>query len=86
MRCPNCDAEMEIGELDLKAWGIGAFPQAQLHFNNERLFKNTYVTVVGLFTSGTKAPACRCPKCKIVCFKYAAHTPSSESAGDGAKA
>jgi hypothetical protein len=85
MRCPNCDSEMESGNLDLKAWGIGAFPQAQLLFNNELLFKNTYIPVVGLFTSGTKVSASRCPKCRIVCFQYAASPRTSQPIGGDAK-
>jgi hypothetical protein len=72
MLCPQCHTEMETGELDLKAWGIGAFPQAQLHFNRELLLKNTYLPIVGLFAAGTKTIAHRCRSCRLVCFEYAA--------------
>lgn len=70
MRCPNCNAEMEQGMLDLKAWGIGIAPQARLHFNEDLLLKNNYVPVVSTFTAGTQAPAFRCRICRLVCFQY----------------
>jgi hypothetical protein len=47
--CPKCSTAMERGALDLKAWGIGIGPQAQLHFNDDLVAKNQYVPVVGLW-------------------------------------
>jgi hypothetical protein len=61
---------MESGELDLKAWGSGVAPQAQLHFNDELILKNQYLPVVGWFREGSKLPAYRCKDCRFVCFRY----------------
>jgi hypothetical protein len=61
---------MESGELDLKAWGSGLAPQAQLHFNDELILKNQYVPVVGLFNEGSKVAAYRCTACHLICFQY----------------
>ncbi len=65
---------MEPGELDLKAWGTGLLPQAQLHFKNELLLKDQHIPVLGLFTEGTKASAHRCGACHLVCFRYEPHS------------
>ena len=70
MQCPNCKTVMEQGQLDLKAWGLGLFPQAQLHFDEELLVKNQYYPITGFFREGTKASAYRCRSCKLVCFEY----------------
>lgn len=78
MRCPNCHADMEPGSLDLKAWGIGVAPQAQLLFNDELLLKNNYVPVISAFTGGTKAPAFRCRVCRLVAFQYLLPSPADE--------
>ncbi len=67
---------MEAGELDLKAWGVGIAPQAQLHFNDDLLLKNQYVPVVGLVSGGTTVPAHRCDACKLVCFEFEASVGS----------
>ena len=91
MQCPQCHGEMESGELDLKASGIGALPQAQLAFNGELLLENRHMPVVGLFTQGTKTPAFRCRICQIICFQYGPLTlpletvePAAEASGQPA--
>jgi hypothetical protein len=61
---------MEAGSLDLKAWGMGVAPQAQLHFNNDLIAKDQYVPVLGLLRKGTKLPAQRCKSCRLVSFDY----------------
>jgi hypothetical protein len=61
---------MERGDLDLKAWGMGLAPQAQLLFERELILKNQYFPVTGLFRKGTAATGYRCRACKIICFKY----------------
>jgi hypothetical protein len=61
---------MDPGALDLKAWGVGIAPQAQLHFDDELIAKNQYVPVVGLFSQGTKLAAYRCRSCSLVSFEY----------------
>jgi hypothetical protein len=63
---------MEVGQLDLKAWGLGLFPQAQLHFDRDLLLKNQYHPLIGFVREGTKAAAHRCRSCKLVCFRYEA--------------
>jgi hypothetical protein len=70
LHCPRCQAQMERGEIDLKAWGVGLLPQAQLLFDSEVLLKDQYVPLVGLLRRGTTAPAYRCRSCRIVCFHY----------------
>ena len=70
MNCPKCQAPMESGTVDLKAWGTGAFPQAQLHFETELLMKDQYWPIVGFFKKGTTANAFRCKACKLVCIEY----------------
>jgi hypothetical protein len=61
---------MDSGTLGLKAWGFGAFPQAQLHFDNQLLLRNQYWPIWGLISNGTAASAHRCKTCKLVCFDY----------------
>lgn len=70
MNCPKCNAAMEEGDLELKAWGIGLAPQAQLFFDRDLLLKNQYLPVAGLFRKGTTAGAHRCRTCRLVCFEY----------------
>lgn len=70
MKCCHCGNEMEVGQLDLKAWGSGLSPQAQLHFNGELLLKNQYLPIVGFVTEGTKVSACRCKDCGMITFSY----------------
>ena len=70
MNCPKCNTPMDSGRLDLKAWGIGAAPQAQLHFNDELIAKDLYVPVLGFFKRGTKLSAQRCKACSLVLFEY----------------
>jgi len=70
VNCPKCNSPLEPGELDLKAWGVGIAPQAQLHFNDELLLKNQYFPAAGFFREGTKARAFRCKECRLVCFEY----------------
>ena len=70
LNCPRCQAPMERGTLDLKAWGIGALPQAQLHFENDLLLKDQYWPIAGFFREGTTASAFRCKGCRLVCFEY----------------
>ena len=70
MNCPKCQKPIESGTLDLKAWGIGAFPQAQLHFDNQLLLRNQYWPIWGLISKGTSASAHRCKTCRVVCFEY----------------
>jgi hypothetical protein len=70
MKCPKCDAEMESGTIYLKAWGIGLVPQAQLNFDKDRLWSNTYVPVAGLFGRGSKVVGNRCKACQFVAFQY----------------
>ena len=72
MNCPQCDEPMEQGELDLKAWGIGLAPQAQLHFGRDLLLKDQYFPVTGFFRKGTAVTGYRCKACQLVCFRYAA--------------
>ena len=71
MNCPQCNACMEQGELDLKAWGVGIAPQAQLHFNRDLLLKDQYFPVASFFRKGTTLTAFRCKACRLVCFQYA---------------
>lgn len=61
---------MEKGELNLKAWGIGFAPQAQIHFEGEILLKDQYFPLTGFFTKGTTVDAYRCTSCTLVCFEY----------------
>lgn len=70
MNCPKCAHPMEQGEIDLKAWGVGLGPQAQLHFDRDLILKDQYIPVLGFFRKGTSAPAYRCPSCRMVCFQY----------------
>jgi hypothetical protein len=65
---------MEEGELDLKAWGIGVAPQAQLHFNQDLLLKNQYLPLIGFFSKGTTTAAFRCRECRMICFPYGGRT------------
>ena len=80
MQCPKCNVQMEQGELELKAWGLGLAPQAQLYFGAERLLQSQYWPVVGLFRGGKKTVAYRCRGCTLVCFHY------EEDATDKARA
>jgi hypothetical protein len=61
---------MEAGELDLKAWGIGLSPQAQIRFNNDLVLKDTYVPIFSLLRQGTKVAAYRCKACQLISFRY----------------
>lgn len=70
MNCPQCNMPMQEGELDLKAWGIGVAPQAQLHFDHDLLMKNQYLPFFSLFTKGTTTTAFRCEVCRLICFRY----------------
>lgn len=70
MNCPKCKAPMQEGELDLKAWGIGLAPQAQLHFDRDLLMKNQYLPLFSLFSKGTTTTAFRCRACRLICFQY----------------
>lgn len=70
MNCPKCNALMETGTLDLKAWGFGIAPQAQLHFNDDLILTDQYVPVLGFFRQGAKLTAQRCKLCRIVSFQY----------------
>jgi hypothetical protein len=63
---------MEAGSLDLKAWGIGIGPQAQLHFNGELIAKDQYIPLLSFLKSGKKLTAQRCRACALVTFEYAA--------------
>lgn len=72
MNCPKCASPMNAGELDLKAWGIGLAPQAQLHFDRDLLLKNQYFPLLGLMRKGTTTVAFRCEKCRLICFQYGA--------------
>ena len=56
--------------MDLKAWGVGVAPQAQLHFNDDLLLKDQYWPVLSFFRQGTTTIAHRCRKCRLVCFEY----------------
>ncbi len=71
MNCPQCNARMQEGELELKAWGIGLAPQAQLHFDGDLLLKDQYFPLAGFLRKGTTADAYRCQSCQLVCFRYA---------------
>jgi len=68
--CPNCNLTMETGKLDLKAWEIGLGPQAQIHFNDDLVLKDTYVPVFGFFRQGTKVAVYRCKACQMISFQY----------------
>lgn len=70
MNCPKCHTPMHEGELELKAWGIGFAPQAQLHLNGDLLLKDQYVPLAGFFLKGTSTSAYRCGTCQLVCFSY----------------
>lgn len=70
MNCPKCDRRMDPGKLDLKAWGVGIGPQAQLHFDNDLILKAQYVPVVGFFREGAKLDAYRCTACRMIMFQY----------------
>jgi hypothetical protein len=61
---------MEAGDIELKAWGVGIAPQAQLHFNADLILKDQYVPVVGLIKKGTSTAGHRCKSCRIVVFHY----------------
>lgn len=65
---------METGTLDLKAWGLGIGPQAQLHFNDDLIAKDQYIPVLGFFGQGTELRAERCKTCRMVSFEYPAGT------------
>ena len=61
---------MKSGEVELKAWGVGIAPQAQLLFNGDVILKDQYVPVMGFFTNGTTAIGHRCEDCRLVVLQY----------------
>jgi hypothetical protein len=61
---------MEVGDLYLKAWGMGIAPQAQLNFGNDRLWTDSYIPLAGLFGKGSKLIGYRCEECQFVAFQY----------------
>lgn len=71
MNCPQCNEAIEQGDLDLKAWGVGIAPQAQLHFDRDLILKDQYFPVTGFFRRGTAVVGYRCKACQLVCFRYA---------------
>jgi hypothetical protein len=64
---------MEQGELELKAWGIGLLPQAQLCFDRDLVLKDQYFPVASFFRGGRTAKAFRCKVCRLICFQYDEH-------------
>jgi hypothetical protein len=62
---------MKEGTLKLKAGGFGLSPSASLKFNGDKIARDNYIPVIGLFgVGGKRFHAYRCELCSYVLFKY----------------
>lgn len=74
MKCPECQAEMEQGRMNLKGWGGGwpFYAAAELRFKSDLLIKDWCSPLKILDPNGTIVPASRCRGCRFILFEYPA--------------